>query len=192
MTGDSANSNVAPTGELGAQLVVDAEHFERIVRGGIARAEVCVDIATADFKAMMVPDGTRRLARSIVDLFRELTDRGVEIRLLHSGVPSRPALEALRREIPAGLTIRRCPRQHAKLVVVDSRAMYVGSANLTGAGLGAKSDGRRNFEMGFWTHATGLIDRALEHFNALWEGHRCKECQRKAICPVPLEEPRLR
>ncbi len=49
---------------------------------------------------------------------------------------------------------RRCPRLHAKAVIIDCRAMYLGSANLTGAGLGAKADKRRNFEMGIWTESS--------------------------------------
>jgi hypothetical protein len=69
--------------------------------------------------------------------------------------------------------------------------MYLGSANLTGAGLGAKSDAKRNFEMGIWTDSSPLIDAVLEQFNALWEGHRCTSCRRKDVCPVPLEEPAL-
>ncbi len=83
------------------------------------------------------------------------------------------------------------PRLHAKAVVIDCRRMYLGSANLTGAGLGAKADGRRNFELGIWTESPPLIDGVLEQFNALWEGHRCKTCKRKDVCPVPLEEPEL-
>ena len=67
--------------------------------------------------------------------------------------------------------------------------MYLGSANLTGAGLGAKAEARRNFELGVWTEPPALIDSVLEHFNALWEGRRCQSCQRKDVCPVPLEEP---
>ena len=69
--------------------------------------------------------------------------------------------------------------------------MYLGSANLTGAGLGAKADGKRNFEWGVWTTSPPLIDSVLEQFNALWEGHRCENCRRKDVCPVPLEEPHL-
>jgi hypothetical protein len=69
--------------------------------------------------------------------------------------------------------------------------MYLGSANLTGAGLGAKADGRRNFELGIWTQSAPLIDAVLGEFNALWEGHRCESCKRKDVCPVPLEEPEL-
>jgi phosphatidylserine/phosphatidylglycerophosphate/cardiolipin synthase-like enzyme len=80
---------------------------------------------------------------------------------------------------------------HAKTVIIDSIAMYLGSANLTGAGLGAKADGKRNFEMGIWTQSSDLIDAVLEQFNALWEGRNCVGCRRKDVCPVPLEEPSL-
>jgi phosphatidylserine/phosphatidylglycerophosphate/cardiolipin synthase-like enzyme len=177
-----------------AELVVDADHHRRVVVDGILRASVSLDIATADFKAMLVPSrsaGARGRAASIVEVFRQLAARGVEIRLLHAGTPSAPALHELRKALPSNLTIRRCPRLHSKAVVVDSRVMYLGSANLTGAGLGAKADGKRNFEMGIWTESAELIDAVLEQFNMLWEGRRCTTCRRKDVCPVPLEEPRL-
>lgn len=179
------------TGSGRVDLVVDREHFERVVSEGIVEAQVSIDIMTADFKAMLVPQPGKRKAISIVSIFRKLADRGVEIRLLHSGVPSSPALHELRKELPAKLTIRRCPRLHAKAVIIDCQRMYLGSANLTGAGLGAKADGRRNFEIGFWTESTDLIDRVLTQFNALWEGHRCDTCRRRNVCPEPLEEPDL-
>jgi phosphatidylserine/phosphatidylglycerophosphate/cardiolipin synthase-like enzyme len=172
------------------ELVFDEEHLERVVRGGILAAERSVAIATADLKAMLVPAPGGRGARSILAELARLARRGVEVRVLHAGVPSGPALEELR-ELPPGLTLRRCPRLHAKVVVVDCRAMYVGSANLTGAGLGAKADGRRNFEIGVFTRSLALVDRVLEQFDALWEGLRCEGCGRRDVCPVPLEEPRL-
>jgi phosphatidylserine/phosphatidylglycerophosphate/cardiolipin synthase-like enzyme len=176
-----------------AELVVDAQHYHRIVRDGILKATLSLDIMTADFKAMLIPAAGSggREAPSIVQVFRRLAEKGVEIRLLHAGTPSSAALRELKRALPAGLTIRRCPRLHAKTVVVDCRAMYLGSANLTGAGLGAKADGRRNFEMGIWTESPALIDAVLEQFNALWEGRQCTSCRRKDVCPVPLEEPAL-
>jgi phosphatidylserine/phosphatidylglycerophosphate/cardiolipin synthase-like enzyme len=179
-------------GATGAvELVADAEHFTRIVRQGILTAKTSLDIMTADFKAMLVPEGLSGRAKSIVEVFRRLAGKGVEIRLLHAGTPSSAALRELKKELPRGLTIRRCPRLHAKTVVIDCQRMYLGSANLTGAGLGAKADGRRNFEMGVWTESAELIDSVLERFNALWEGHHCKSCKRKDVCPVPLEEPSL-
>lgn len=173
------------------ELVVDAGHHRRVVLEGMLRAAVSLDIATADFKAMLVPQAISGRAISIVEVFRRLASRGVEIRLLHAGTPSAPALRELKKELPSNLTIRRCPRLHAKTVIVDCASMYLGSANLTGAGLGAKADGKRNFEMGIWTRSATLIDAVQEQFNALWEGRRCTSCRRKDVCPVPLEEPRL-
>jgi phosphatidylserine/phosphatidylglycerophosphate/cardiolipin synthase-like enzyme len=151
---------------------------------------------------MLVPRrdfGSGRGAASIVECLSDLARRGVEVRLLHSGVPSGPALEQLRRigrargskASRACLRIRRCPRLHMKAVIVDSAAMYLGSANLTGAGLGAKGPTRRNFEVGVWTTAGPLIDAVAAQFNALWEGRLCDGCGRRDVCPAPLEEPRL-
>lgn len=178
------------------ELVFNEQHFTRVVRDGMARAKVSLDIMTADFKAMLVPLGRKGArARSVVEMFRSLTNKQVEIRILHAGTPSGPALQELKAigdEECGKLTIRRCPRLHAKAVIIDARAMYLGSANLTGAGLGAKGKERRNFEIGVWTESAALIEAVSEQFNLLWEGHRCRKCGRKDVCPVPLEEPRLR
>ena len=191
----STVANAAQAGKITGhvELIVDADHLQRVVLEGVLRAKVSVDIATANFKAMLVPvPGTdRNHAPSIVSHLCRLTKRGVEVRLLHAGVPSSAALDQLRRGVPDGLTVRRCPRLHAKAVIVDATSMYVGSANLTGAGLGAKGDRRRNFEWGFWSASSTLIDGVLQQFNSLWEGQRCKDCGRRDICPVPLEEPAL-
>lgn len=173
------------------ELVSDGRHFYRVVRDGILKAKVSLDVATADFKAMLVPEPGLGRAHSIIEVFRRLASRGVEIRLLHAGTPSSAALRELKSSLPSNLTIRRCPRLHAKAVIIDCKQMYLGSANLTGAGLGAKAEHRRNFELGVWTESSALIDAVLEQFNSLWEGRRCDACQRKEICPVPLEEPEL-
>jgi len=178
-----------PRGEV--ELIANAEHFHKVVRGGMLKAQFSIDIATADFKAMLVPEPRTRKAPSIVDVFRTLAKRGVEVRILHSGVPSSPVLRTLREELPDRIVIRRCPRVHMKVVLIDSQRLYLGSANLTGAGLGAKGAHRRNFEMGVWTRSPELIDGAMGEFNALWEGQQCVKCQRKNVCPVPLEEPDL-
>lgn len=174
-----------------AELVVDERHFDRVVLDGMLKATTSIDIATADFKAMLVPSGGRRRAKSIIEVLRRMASAGVEIRLLHSGVPSTAALAELRRELPESVTIRRCPRLHAKAVIIDCRSMYLGSANLTGAGLGAKSERKRNFELGLRTRSPALIEAVLDYFNAIWEGRRCDSCRRHAVCPAPLEEPAL-
>ncbi len=184
--------SAAPSGVC--ELVADAVHLQRVIRDGVLNARVSVDVMTADFKAMLVPTKNgEKNAPSIVNHLLRLAERGVEVRLLHAGVPSRAALEELKSAspLPDTFQVRRCPRLHAKAVIVDASAMYLGSANLTGAGLGAKADRNRNFELGVWTTSPELIEPVSESFNALWEGDRCEGCGRRDVCPVPLESPDL-
>lgn len=184
------------------ELVMNAQHLDSVVRRALQTVRVSLDVMTADLKAMLVPDngpasGRNRGAQSIIEAFRKLADRGVEVRVLHGGVPSSAALAEMRKirrrkgGWPENLTFRRCPRLHSKAVIVDASAMYLGSANLTGAGLGAKGVTRRNFELGVWTEAAAMVDATLGQFNALWEGHECEGCGRRDVCPEPLEEPDL-
>jgi hypothetical protein len=63
----------------------------------------------------------------------------------------------------------------------------MGSANLTGAGVGAKSDRRRNFESGIITTDGKIVDAIMEQFDAIWRGSRCKDCERKAFCDEHLD-----
>ncbi len=84
--------------------------------------------------------------------------------------------------------MRVCPRVHLKTVIVDARLMYLGSANWTGAGLGAKGDGRRNFEMGIVTSDERMIDQVQERYDLIWRGAECAECRLRDKCEMPLDE----
>lgn len=59
-------------------------------------------------------------------------------------------------------------------------------ANLTGAGIGMKSAKTRNFEAGILTDEPSLLDAAIEHFDSVWAGFRCKDCSRKKFCGDPI------
>ena len=63
-----------------------------------------------------------------------------------------------------------CPRVHFKLIIIDSTIAYVGSANLTGAGMGMKSPRKRNFEAGILTDDPEMVDAAIEQFDSVWIG----------------------
>jgi len=67
-------------------------------------------------------------------------------------------------------------------VIVDGRFAYTGSANLTGAGMGAKSQKRRNFESGIITTDAKMIEPMMEQFDSVWRGDFCPDCQRKDFC----------
>jgi phosphatidylserine/phosphatidylglycerophosphate/cardiolipin synthase-like enzyme len=166
----------------------------------VLSAHTSIWIATANLKELMVEDGRaapgrrRSLKRatyvSVLARFDELARRGVELRILHAEIPSRPfraAIAAQPRLVAGGLQLRMCPRVHLKLVIVDGALLYLGSANWTGAGLGAKGSGRRNFELGIVTDDGPLLDQAQGMFEHLWNGGECEGCKLREVCPGPLD-----
>jgi phosphatidylserine/phosphatidylglycerophosphate/cardiolipin synthase-like enzyme len=181
------------------QLIQGRAHYDELVQRAIARARVSIWIGTANVKELRVeaPIGSRARARgqyvSVLELFEGLTRSGVEIRVLHGGLPSgpfraelerRPGLAADRR-----FTMRRCPRVHLKMIAVDGALLYLGSANFTGAGLGAKGDRRRNFEAGILTDDDVMLDQMQGSFERIWSGRECSGCAVRALCPAPLDGP---
>jgi phosphatidylserine/phosphatidylglycerophosphate/cardiolipin synthase-like enzyme len=111
------------------------------------------------------------------------------LRVLHAELPSRPFRRFFDRKVTltdGGLSLKICPRVHFKCALVDGDWLYLGSANLTGAGLGAKSPARRNFELGFVTQDYDTIDRVTAMFEAIWRGDECKQCGLYAQCPDPI------
>ncbi len=127
--------------------------------------------------------------RPIVELFDALVKRGVEVRLLHAELPSRPFRQAFDERpalLRALMTLKICPRVHFKCVRVDGAWLYLGSANLTGAGLGAKHKDNRNFEVGFVTEDFDTIDRVSALFEQVWSGVSCRTCRLYALCPDPI------
>jgi phosphatidylserine/phosphatidylglycerophosphate/cardiolipin synthase-like enzyme len=177
--------------------VADADHYTEVMLRTIARARVSVWIATANVKEMRIeaPIGTTARARgrymSILETFEGLAVAKVELRLLHGGVPSRPFRAELARRpglARGGLAMRQCPRVHLKLIAVDGRWLYLGSANFTGAGLGARSEGRRNFEMGLLTDDCAWLDMAQARFDRIWSGRECKGCRLRRECPRPIDQ----
>lgn len=179
-----------------ASLIVDGEHYDELVARTIASAKVSVWISTANLKTMLVeaPIGTRARARgryiSFFETLGGLARRGVEVRILHASPPSGPLAEEMARlgeGAAGGVELRCCPRVHLKIVAVDGSSLYLGSANLTGAGLGAKGEGRRNFEMGILTGDEVMLDRAQERFDRIWRGAECASCRLRSRCAALLD-----
>lgn len=183
-------------------LIVDRQHYDDVVMGALANARVSVWIATANVKDVHIeaPIGTRARARgryvSMTEHFHDLVRRDVEVRLLHGAVPSRPYQASLARHtalVAPAFEMRHCPRVHLKMIAVDGSYLYLGSANFTGAGLGAKGNGKRNFEMGIATDDEILLDTTQARFERIWSGKDCKSCKLRGVCPKPLDGlPRTR
>ncbi|MFZ5893464.1 MAG: phospholipase D family protein [Myxococcota bacterium] len=184
------------------ELILDRRHYDEVICRVLAEARVSVWIATANLKDVHVeaPIGSVARARgryvSILERFESLSRAGVEIRILHAALPSRPFREALQRRRLSKpgkankLELRHCPRVHLKMIAVDGAYLYLGSANFTGAGLGARGDGRRNFEMGLVTDDDVLLDSAQQRFDRIWTGRECGACRLRTECPRPLDVSR--
>jgi phosphatidylserine/phosphatidylglycerophosphate/cardiolipin synthase-like enzyme len=186
---------------VNVQLVAGRGHYEAVI-SAVTAAERSVWIATANLKELMVEDsrarpGVRRTLRrraggyrSVLAVFDELAGRDVELRILHASPPSRPFRQELRRwpRLRARLALRSCPRVHLKAVVVDGALVYLGSANWTGAGLGAKGQGRRNFELGVLSRDDLLLDEVQAYYEWIWRGRPCATCRLRAQCPEPLAD----
>jgi phosphatidylserine/phosphatidylglycerophosphate/cardiolipin synthase-like enzyme len=176
---------------------MDGQHYEELIARAVARAEVSVWISTANLKTMMVeaPIGSRARAKgtyvSFFETLGELARRGVDVCILHASPPSGPLQRELARlaKNASSVKMRRCPRVHLKMIAVDGKLLYLGSANLTGAGLGAKGDGRRNFEMGIVTDSEAMLDAAQERFDRIWRGRECGSCTMRRDCDRPLDMP---
>jgi phosphatidylserine/phosphatidylglycerophosphate/cardiolipin synthase-like enzyme len=169
------------------KFVADREIYEEVICEAVPKARQMLWLATSDLKDLHV-----RKSRKMVPFLEVLSDligRKVEVRLLHAKEPG----PIFRRDFDrypnliAGLERMLCPRVHLKCVVVDGTYAYLGSANLTGAGLGAKSSRRRNFESGIVTTDHAIIGKVSEHFDSIWRGAYCKDCGRKEFCDESMD-----
>ena len=186
-----------PLSSCKLELISGRAHYERVI-AAVHDAERSVWIATANLKELMVEDhrvrpGRRRAGRpayrSVLEALSELSQRGVELRILHASLPSRAFREAFDRQkrlVRGGLELRMCPRVHLKTVIVDGRFLYLGSANWTGAGLGAKGENRRNFELGMITEDEAVLDQVQALYSTIWCGAACASCAIRDICEAPL------
>jgi phosphatidylserine/phosphatidylglycerophosphate/cardiolipin synthase-like enzyme len=185
---------VLPMAPRTFELVSGRGHYERVLRA-VLDAERSVWIATANLKELMVegpvlvPGRRRNAYRSVLELLAEQARRGVELRILHASLPSRAFREEFDRHrdlVRGGLELRMCPRVHLKTVIVDAELLYFGSANWTGAGLGAKGEGRRNFELGMVSDDEQLIDQVQAVYDTIWNGDPCAGCKLREECEAPL------
>lgn len=143
-------------------------------------------IGTADIKDLYVEIGKDK--KPFLALISQLIRRGVEVRLIHAKEPGPNFREDFDKYPVLYDRLERvlCPRVHFKMFVFDGKEVYIGSANLTGAGIGMKTDNKRNFEAGILTDDTEIVEQAMNQFDEVWMGKFCKTCKRRDFCIDPI------
>ena len=159
------------------------EIYERVICGIVPQAHGRLWIATADIKDMYVNAGGRDMM-PFLEVLAGMVRRGIEVRLIHAKEPGPNWREDFDRHpgLWEGMERMLCPRVHFKCIVVDGRTAYFGSANLTGAGMGAKGERKRNFENGVLTDDPALVAPLVEQFDSVWRGDFCRDCGRRDFC----------
>lgn len=167
------------------QYIANDDHYDKVI-DKIKDCKKTLWIGTADIKDLYVKDG--RGTKPLLEVLSDLAKRGVEIRLIHAKEPG-PAFRQDFDKYPAlidGMERVLCPRVHFKIIILDLKTAYVGSANLTGAGLGMKGENTRNFEAGVLSSNKDFVKNAAEQFDSVWMGAHCKGCRRKEFCGDPI------
>jgi phosphatidylserine/phosphatidylglycerophosphate/cardiolipin synthase-like enzyme len=172
---------------LRCELVLN-EAIHDAVMALLPEADRFVWILTADIKDMHVKKGRKFVP--FLERLDDLIERGVAVRLFHAKEPG-PRFREHFDDYPQLVESERferilCPRLHTKAVIVDGRVAFVGSPNLTGAGLGAKHADKRNFEAGMVTNLPEHIEPLMEFVDSLYLGDRCASCRRREHCPDPI------
>lgn len=164
------------------QFLTDTQTYTKVICEHLPAARKFLWIATSDLKDMYVDKGGK--AVPFLEVLSDLAARRVEIRLLHAKEPGKAFREDFDRypNLIHGMERILCPRVHLKTVIVDGSLAYVGSANVTGAGMGMKSPNRRNFEAGIITDDRRILEGIMKQFDDIWRGDHCRKCQRKKFC----------
>ncbi len=170
---------------MAVEFISGKDHYDKVV-ARVASVRKSLWIGTADIKDLHVKSG--KSTEPFLGVLAKLLKKGVEIRLIHAKEPGPAFREDFDRYpiLKTGLERMLCPRVHFKILIFDFKTAYIGSANLTGAGIGMKSSNRRNFEAGILTDDSSLIEAAIEQFDSVWRGAHCGLCGRKPYCSDPI------
>ena len=169
--------------------LITENHYEEVIER-ICAAKSSIRIMTGDFKRFKLKptakqgknynDGT-----PFIKHLMEKAGKGIAVQIICSR-PSKSFKEeydALYEKIkPKNFRIYFCERNHSKVVIVDNKVAYVGSANVTPAGLAQGIMSPGNFEVGILTENHQFISQLNTLFSKIMNGDYCYNCHLANKC----------
>ena len=155
-----------------ATYVADEEHYTQVFKR-MTEVKHSLKIASANLKNfnVFVESEGREYSFRLCDFFLSLVQRGVHVQIvcmkpfgfyLYTKIKCPQLLEHPLFEL------RYNERNHMKIFIFDDECAYFGSANITEAAIGRRSNGRRNHEVGLLVRGA-MLQAPLSHFEKSWD-----------------------
>ena len=176
-----------PKSQSQVRLITE-DFFQEVIKRACA-AKSSIKIMTADFNRIRLKpkrkqgknygDGT-----PFFDFLMEKANKGVSVEIITAEQSGffQDDVERANCNTPNKFSVWLCARNHAKVVIIDDKIAYIGSANMTKAGLGQPYCTPGNFEVGILTKEPDIIASLIERFSDIKHYKFCDDCHRKKDC----------
>ena len=176
------------------RCVSNDEHYDLVI-GAIKAAKKSIVIMTANLKKFRLkPDNDESRSyfdgKPFLQYLEGKAKKGVEVKVVYlsmsGGMQEEFDVKAYGSTI-GNFQIKQCVRNHVKMVMVDDRLVYIGSANVTPAGIAQGVFTPGNFELGILSEDPAIVKSAQEAFESVWNGSCCQDCHRRQSCEHPIK-----